>query len=637
MLRRSIFVGLCGSLFGIVCLTPFLVAAASDTRVADAAMKGDKDAIRSLIRQAADVNSAQGDGMTALHWAAMHGDAELAQVLLYAGASLRATTRLGGYTPLFIAAKSGHVPVIDVLLKAGAEAKVAAVDGLTPLMMAASSGNPDAVEMLVKHGADVNAKESDSGQTALSFAAAFNRPAAIRALLQHGANIDVASKVQQPPPPPPPQRGQGQGQGGQAPANGQRGAPPATTGAPAATTAPGAQPAPSATANDPAAAAAQNNGSDASAKGGGNPKGGLTPLMYAARDGSFDAIQTLVDSGANLNALSADKSTALLLATINGHFDIARFLVDHGADVNIASMDGAMPLYGVVNTQWARKSFHPQPTTKSEKTSYLDLMKAMLEQGADPNARLAKELWYSEYNFSLESASQIGTTAFWKCAEVGDIDGMRLLVEHGADPNIASRDGVTPLLIASGAGTHGNDDVMAPSGRLAAVKYLVEALHADVNAADNPPPPAPREGGAPATAPNTAGGANSNAPANGTAPSAATAPAPPTGASAPADAQTTGGTAGGQQSQQNQQTQGQNFGRIPGGGITALHNAAARGDNAMILYLVSKGARIDAVSKSGLTVADMANGPRQRIQPYPETVALLEMLGSKNSHKCVSC
>jgi ankyrin repeat protein len=362
--------------------------------------------------------------------------------------------------------------------------------------------------------------------------------------------------------------------------------------------------------------------------------------MYAARDGSFDAIQTLAESGANLNTLSADKSTALLLATINGHFDIAKFLVDHGADVNLASMDGAMPLYGVVNTQWARKSFHPQPTTKSEKTSYLDLMKAMLEHGADPNARLTKELWYSEYNFSLESASQIGTTAFWKCAEVGDIDGMRLLVAHGSDPNIASRDGVTPLLIASGAGTHGNDDVMAPSGRLAAVKYLVEELHADVNAADNPPPPATPEGGAPATAANTAAGANSTTSATGTAPAAVAAPAPANGGPAPAAAQTTGGTAGGQQSQQTQQSQqgqGQNFGRIPGGGITALHNAAARGDNAMILYLVSKGARVDAVSKSGLTVADMANGPRQRIQPYPETVALLEMLGSKNSHKCVSC
>src|SRR5262249_14371100 len=377
-----------------------------------------------------------------------------------------------------------------------------------------------------------------------------------------------------------------------------------------------------------AATAAQNNGNDAVGKGGGNPKGGLTPLMYAARQGNFEAVQSLVNNGANLNALSGDKSTALLLATINGHFDIAKFLVDSGADVNLASMDGAMPLYAVVNTQWARKSFYPQPTTKYEKTPYLELMKVMLEHGADPNVRLTKELWYSEFDFSLETATQIGTTAFWKCAEVGDIDGMRLLVTYRADPNIPSRDGVTPLLMASGAGTHGNDDVMAPPGRLAAVKYLVEELHADVNAADVPPPaPAPAAAAAPA---NTAASGARGAPAPAAPAGAATAASPAPSAAA----DSTGSPAPQAAQQQQQQQQG---GRNRDGGLTALHNAAARGDNAMILYLVSKGARVDAVTKNGVTVADMANGPRQRIQPYAETVALLEMLGSKNSHKCVSC
>jgi uncharacterized protein len=350
--------------------------------------------------------------------------------------------------------------------------------------------------------------------------------------------------------------------------------------------------------------------------------------MYAARQGNFEAVQSLVNNGANLNALSGDKSTALLLATINGHFDIAKFLVDRGADVNLASMDGAMPLYAVVNTQWARKSFYPQPSTKYEKTPYLELMKVMLEHGADPNVRLTKELWYSEFDFSLETATQIGTTAFWKCAEVGDIGGMRLLVTYGADPNIPSRDGVTPLLMASGAGTHGNDDVMAPPGRFAAVKYLVEELHGDVNAADSPPP-----------APASAAAQTNNAPAGGR-----SAPAPPAAAGAPgganpapalgADGAGAGASAPQAAQQQPQQQQG---GRNRDGGFTALHNAAARGDNALILYLVSKGARVDAVTKNGVTVADMANGPRQRIQPYAETLALLEMLGSKNSHKCVSC
>jgi ankyrin repeat protein len=324
--------------------------------------------------------------------------------------------------------------------------------------------------------------------------------------------------------------------------------------------------------------------------------------MYAARQGSTNAVHVLTEAGANLNALNGDKSTALLLTIINGHFDIAKYLVEHGADVNLFSMDGATPLYGVVNTQWARKSFHPQPSTKYEKTSYLELMTMLLDRGADPNVRLYKELWYSEYNFSLESAGAVGTTAFWKCAEVGDIDGMRLLVSRGANPTLASSEGVTPLLMAAGAGVHGNDDISAPVGRLAAVKYLVEEVHLDVNAADI--------------------GGNGRIQGN---------------IQEPQQAQQQGQQPQqGQQQAQQQQQQQQGFGR-PSGGFTALHSAAQRGDNEMIIYLVSKGAKVDAVSKNGVSVVDMANGPRQRIQPYPETVALLEMLGAKNSHKCVSC
>src|SRR5262249_28761022 len=163
MLRKGTIVGFCVGLAAILYLTSFLVADAVDTRVADAAQKGDKDTVRSLIKQAVDVNAAQGDGMTALHWAALNGDMEMAQLLVYAGANVKATTRLGGYTPLYMAAKGGHAPVINVLLRAGADPKSTAVAGLAPLMMAASSGNAAAVELLIKQGADVNAKETENG------------------------------------------------------------------------------------------------------------------------------------------------------------------------------------------------------------------------------------------------------------------------------------------------------------------------------------------------------------------------------------------------------------------------------------------------------------------------------------------
>src|SRR5262249_29158953 len=187
-------------LTGVFFITALMVSAVTDSRVADAAMKGDKEGVRALVKQAVDVNAAQGDGMTALHWAAKKGDLEIVQMLLYAGANVKAATRLGSYMPLFMAAEGGYSQVIDALLKAGADPKTTAVTGITPLMMAALSGDAVSVKRLLDGGADANAKETERGQTALSFAAAFNRPDAIKALLAAGANPNLASKTVQPVP-----------------------------------------------------------------------------------------------------------------------------------------------------------------------------------------------------------------------------------------------------------------------------------------------------------------------------------------------------------------------------------------------------------------------------------------------------
>ena len=157
LVRTTIF--LC--LLCLLCSFP-LIGATGDTRVADAAAKGDKEAVRSLIKQAVDVNAAQGDGMTALHWAALNGDAELSQMLLYAGASVKATTRLGGYNPLYMAAKSGHAAVVDVLLNAGTDPNSTALDGLTPLMMAAMQQWSDAVSIPTVHLIPVSGGEASA-------------------------------------------------------------------------------------------------------------------------------------------------------------------------------------------------------------------------------------------------------------------------------------------------------------------------------------------------------------------------------------------------------------------------------------------------------------------------------------------
>ena len=584
MLRKNFIGTASAALLPLFATTLIVVGAQADTRVADAAMTGDSEMVRSLLREAVDVNSAQGDGMTALHWAALNDDAELAQLLLYAGANTGATTRLGGYTPLFLASKSGHARVVNVLLKAGADPKQAASGGVTSLMMAASSGDAESVTLLVEAGAVVNAAETGRGQTPLIFAAAFDRPDAIPVLLEHGADIDQKSMFLKPLPRRRPQNQQQQARGGGRGARGRQSGqsqaqPPLATINQSQLAATNQSPL-AATNVEPAVDEPENDKEKKEPEfvttKGGNPKGELTPLMYAARDGKFDAVRVLVDRGADVDAVSTDESTALLLSAINGQFDIAKYLVENGADVKLASMDGATPLFAVVNIQWARLTFHPQPTTKFEKTHYLDLMTLMLDKGADPNARLKKDLWYiAPGGAQKERTNASAITAFWKAAAVGDVNGMRLLVEHGADPSLASISGITPLLTAAGAGYHGNDEVTTPLGRLPAVKYLIEELGADVDEADHEPPPDP---------------------------------------DADPDRR-----------------------RRSSGGFTALHNAAARGDNEMILYLVSKGARLDAVSKNGTTIVDMANGYRQRVQPYPETVALLEMLGGKNSYKCVSC
>jgi uncharacterized protein len=562
-MRRNMFGA---SLLGGLCCSVLLIAAASEAPVADAAMHADQAAVRALLAQAADVNAAQADRMTALHWAAVHGDVEMARTLLYAGANPSAVTRLGAFTPLHLAAKNGHAAVVDALLEGGANASALDAYGTTPLMLAAASGIAEGVAALIAHGADVNARESARGETALMYAAAHGRTAAVTVLLAHGADWNATTKVfdwtklasddprlHQTPDP-------------------------AVGGAPADEKKPAAG----------RGAGAPRPPSYADLVG---TQGGLTALMFAARDGYLETVQTLVAGGADVNQVNpGDHASPLLVATLNGHFDTAMYLLDRGADPSLAESNGATPLYDVLNVVWSAKTEYPQPQAyKQQKTAYLDLMTALLAHGANPNARLTKKVWYSGYNRDMSGLDEVGATPFWRAAYSDDVDAMKLLVEQGADPNIPSMKsigrargaeaaaatdtsgltpvpvggpGVPPLLAASGeaygSSFTSNEHRYAPAGMLAAVKYLVEELHADVNARDAE-------------------------------------------------------------------------------GDTALHNAAARGDNDMVQYLVSKGADVRAINRKGQTTADMANGPYQRIQPFPQTIALLEKLGAKIMNKCVSC
>ena len=578
MLRKKLVVALCGTLVGALSMTALLLAVtAADTPVADAAQAGDRETVRSLLRQGADVNAAQGDGMTALHWAAFKDDVETAEMLLYGGANVAATTRVNAMTPLVLASRNGSSPMIEVLIEGGADANLAMTTGTTPLMLAAASGVGEAVKALIDHGADLDAKEGERGQTPLMFAAALNRAEAIDVLIEGGADATIATKVVDVAERNRSARarrggrgqvaqGQGRGRGGnqqQAAARGRggRGTPGAGSGAPLLSASGlGSR---SGNAGSVRRQQPQARGRFRGGMGERVPPvetmGGLTPLLFAARQGHLQATDSLLAAGVDINEVSpGDNSTPLLIATINGHFDLASHLLDQGADPTIASKAGGTPLYVTVNVKWAPEAGYPQPDTSQEKVTYLDLMEQLLENGADVNAQLKKELWFTGYNFDLSRANATGATTFWRASQVSDVTALRFLVEHGADPSIATKDKIMPLHVATGGGVHGNDEVTAPGGWMPAVRYLVNELGADVNVKDSR-------------------------------------------------------------------------------GMTPLHNAAAIGHNEMVQFLFDHGADPTALGNNGETVADMANGPRQRIQPFLETIALLLKMGSPFNDNCVSC
>ncbi len=618
-LRHGLYVA------AVVALSALVGAAPTATPVADAAMKGQRDAVKALIAQGADVNAAQGDGMSALHWAADRGDAETAAMLVYAGANIGAVTRIGQYTPLHLASRAGSAPVVQALLKAGAVVDArTSVSGATPLHLAASSGNAAVVAALLDAKADVNATEQEWGQTPLMFAASLNRVETIAALLARGAKPNVTSKVIDLKAHTPLDRASNQRFAKVLENTAGKNGKPSPTQMQAAVQASrelyasGKVPEP----EKPAANTRGGNaagGQDQGGQGQGgqqqffeetpglSTKGGLTALLHAARQGYLPAARALLDGGADVNTVSAgDGTSPLLMATINGQFDIAMLLLDRGADPNlVAKVTGATPLWSAVNTQWQPRTRFPQPQeTEQQKATYLDVMQKLLEKGADPNARIQQHPWYLVYsgcgNRNCGLADTAGSTAFWRSAYATDVDAMRLLAKFGADANIPSM--APKQAVRRGPEGGGPNSDGARQALTVEIPKLVpipyggpgaSALHAAAGVEYG-------EG--------FAGNAHRHAPDSWLAAVKFLV-----------------------------EEAGLDVNARDNDGYTPLHHAAARGDNDVILYLVSKGADATVVARNGQTVADMANGPVQRVSPFPATVALLEKLGSKNNHRCVSC
>jgi ankyrin repeat protein len=509
MTRRNVYLALC-------LVSAITTAAAAQERIPDAAQRDDAAAVRRLLGANADVNVAQGDGMTALHWAAFHDDREMAEVLLARGANIHSRTRNGGLTPLLVAAGNGNATVLEAIVKAGADVQSRSSDGATALMMAAGSGNAGAVSILLDHGAEIEATDTARGQTPLMFAAAANRVEVVRLLLARGAQSRHTSSVFSPP------------RLARVSAN------------------------PNAPVPAPPKPTDMISEAKATRRASPSALGGWAALHFAAREGHVGAARALLESGADVNQRNAgDKSTPLITAIVNGHYDLAKLLIEKGADPNLANDDGLAPLYATVDMQFAPVIWQPNPPTEQEHVSHVELMKLLLDRGADPNARLGKKLWFRPSDHDDMWTGTAGTTAFWRASFATDVEAMKLLVTRGADPNIPSLEGVTPLMASAGLGWTGNQHRTVPDSWLPAVKLCLE-LGAELNARDV-------------------------------------------------------------------------F------NYTALHAAAYRGDNALVTFLVEKGARLDVVTIFGTNITDMANGFvafGSLPQEHPDTVQLLVGLGA---------
>ena len=565
-----------GALVAALVLT-LLVSAATppDSPVADAAMRGDHGSVRALLQQGADVNAAQGDGMTALHWAADRGDLEMARMLVYAGAGLDAVTRMAEYTPLHLASRAGHGAVVRALLEAGSDpAAPTASGGATPLHLAAAAGDAEAVAALIEHGAEVDAREERARQTPLIFAAAQNRVEAIRALLAGGANPSLTTTVVDMV------ELEESLRGGANDAVRQQIA--------AQLAARDAQKEKEESEEEEKPAEALKPLSMGQQVG---RMGGMTALLHAARQGHAGAVEALLDAGGDIDQVSADGTTPIFIAALNGHFDLVLALLERGADPNLANHANGTPLFATINQQWIPKTGYAQPNVHlQQNATHMEVMEALLRAGADPNARLSKRLWFTQYGGSILSVNMIGATPFWRASYAADVEAMRLLVAYGADHRVPTQrppprrriawdedpgadksgipavpvggPGIHPIHAASGVGYGqgfaANAHRHAPDGWMPAMRYLVDELGADVNVRDH-------------------------------------------------DA------------------------------YNALHHAASRGDTEMIRFLVERGADVMAISRIGQTTADMANGPYQRTTPYPDAITLLESFGSLNNNNCQSC
>ena len=469
-------------------------ALAADTPLIEAVRAGDTAAVRALLDRGADVDARAADGATALHWAAYADDLAITGLLLDAGADVAARNR-AGVTPLSLAAAGADAALVARLIEAGADPDERLAGGETPLMMAARTGRVDVLAVLLDRGAAVDATEERRGTTALMWAAANEHPDAVRLIVERGADVSARSRVV------PMGRGpylapiardriedarRGVGQAG----------------APARTADLSDVPPQTRPGRDDAVAAglrARESRAGAESRGAPDggvaerppaaprtrparpPAGGLTALVFASRQGDIESVQVLLDAGADVNQTTEYGWTPLLAAVQNRYYGLARLLLERGADPNIANRGGWTPLYIATDNRNIEGGDYP---TRRPDLDHLELIAALLARGADPDARMASST-ETRTIFTHQWLYEAGATPFLRAAQSGDLTLLRLLLAHGADPSVATTNGTTPLMVASGIGwVEGVTYEWSREETLDTVRLLID-LGADVNAVDD--------------------------------------------------------------------------------------------------------------------------------------------------------
>lgn len=465
------------------------------------------------IEDGVDVNAPGPDGTTALHWAVYNDNLALVERLVRAGARVDVKNEFGS-SPIAEAANVGNAKVLEVLLEAGADADTLGADGETPLMIVARSGNVDAARVLIEHGANVNAREAWRGQTALMWAAAQNQPKMVGLLVANGAEVDARSTVNE----------------------WQR----QVTGEPRRMY---------------------------------RPFGGITPLLFAAREGCLECARTLVEGGANINLTDPKGVTPLFLAIDNFHFDLAKYLIEAGANPNKWDWWGRTPLYSAVDVNTMPHGGRPdRPSTDA--TTSLEIIELLLKAGAWPNVQLKLLPPYRHIgdDRGCDIMLTTGVTPLLRAAKTFDTSAMRLLLAHGANPDLPNEGGITPLMAAAGLGSvecdprgygPGIPHYLAPDTEAKSIEALTLLLENDADL----------------------------------------------------EMRTSSGRAGARSA-----------------GRTALFGAAFWGWNDVIDFLVSRGAKIAIAEAGGLTPVDAAlgkaggHGRGSTIEVYEDTAARLAEL-----------